>query len=117
MSLLDSTLRAVFGAAFAPLLLDGTLHVAAKDADGQVILPPAFADVPVKGHRDDAGDRQRTDWGIPGQAVRLIVLQAGVVSEPTLDDEITLAGGRWRISSIERDPAGAAWIVTGVPAR
>jgi hypothetical protein len=117
MSLLDGPLRAVFGAAFAPLLLDGMLHVAAKDADGRVMLPPVFADVPVKGHRDDAGDRQRADWGIPDRAARLIVLQAGVVSEPTPDDEITLAGGRWRISTVGRDPAGAAWILTGVPAR
>ncbi|MFE0754172.1 hypothetical protein ACFW16_09485 [Inquilinus sp. NPDC058860] len=117
MSLLDGPLRTVFGAVFAPLLPDGTLHVVAKDADGQVILPPTFADVPVKGHRDQAGDRQRADWGIPDQAARLIVLQAGVVAAPTVDDEITLAGGRWRIGSVERDPAGAAWILTGVPAR
>lgn len=117
MSLLDGPLRAVFGAAFAPLLLDGTLHVAAKDADGQVILPPVFADLPVKGHRDEVGDRQRADWNIPDRAVRLIVLQAGMTPEPTPDDEITLAGGRWRISAVERDPAGAAWILTGMPAR
>lgn len=117
MSLLDGPIRAVFGAAFAPLLLDGTLHVAAKDPDGGLVLPPVFADVPVKGHRDETGDRQRADWGIPDRAARLIVLQAGVAAEPTPDDEITLAGGRWRISSVERDPAGAAWILTGMPAR
>jgi hypothetical protein len=116
MSLLDGPLRAVFGAAFAPLLLGGTLHVAARDADGGMILPPVFADVPVKGHRDEIGDRQRADWGIPDRAVRLIVLQAGVAAAPTLDDEITLAGGRWRISTVECDPAGAAWILTGMPA-
>ncbi|MBW8725444.1 MAG: hypothetical protein JF625_09860 [Inquilinus limosus] len=116
MSLLDGSLRAVFGAAFAPLLLDGTLHVAVKDADGGMILPPVFADVPVKGHRDEIGDRQRADWGIPDRAVRLIVLQAGVAAAPTLDDEITLTGGRWRISTIACDPAGAAWILTGMPA-
>ena len=117
MPLLDGAIRAVFGAAFAPLLLDGTLHVAAKDADGQVILPPVFADLPVKGHRDEVGDRQRADWNIPDRAARLIVLQAGLASEPTPDDEITLAGGRWRIGTVERDPAGAAWILTGMPAR
>ncbi|OWJ68709.1 hypothetical protein [Inquilinus limosus] len=116
MSLLDGSLRAAFGAALGPLLLDGMLHVAAKDAGGGVILPPVFADVPVKGHRDEIGDRQRADWGIPDRAARLIVLQAGVAAEPTPDDEITLAGGRWRISAVERDPAGAAWILTGMPA-
>lgn len=106
----------VFGAAFAPLLLDGTLHVAAKDAGGRLILPPAFADVPVRGHRDEVGDRQRADLGIPDRAARLIVLQACVAAAPTLDDEITLAGGRWRIGAVDHDPAGAAWILTGVPA-
>lgn len=116
MSLLDGPLRVVFGAAFAPLLLDGTLHVAAKDTDGGMILPPVFADVPVKGHRDEIGDLQRADWGVPDRAVRLIVLQAGVAATPTLDDEITLAGGRWRISTVDSDPAGAAWVLTGVPA-
>jgi hypothetical protein len=116
MTLLDGALRAAFGAAFAPLLLDGTLHVLTKDGDGRVILPPVFADVPVKGHRDEIGDRQRADWGIPDRAARLIVLQAGVAAEPTADDEITLAGGRWRIGTVERDPAGAAWILTGMPA-
>ncbi|KGM34991.1 hypothetical protein [Inquilinus limosus] len=116
MSLLDGALQAMFGAAFGPLLLDGTLHVAAKDAEGGMILPPVFVDVPVKGHRDELGDRQRADWGIPDRAVRLVVLQANVAAEPTPDDEITLAGGRWRIGTVERDPAGAAWILTGMPA-
>jgi len=116
MALLDGSLRAVFGAAFAPLLLDGVLHVVVKDADGGVILPPTFADVPVKGHRDEADDKQRADWGVPDRAVRLIVLQAGVAAAPTLDDEITLAGSRWRIGTVERDPAGAVWILTGEPA-
>jgi hypothetical protein len=116
MGLLDGRLRAVFGAAFARLLPDGTLHVAAKDADGQVILPLVFTDVPVKGHRDDVTDRQRADWGIPDRAARLIVLQAGVAAVPTPDDEITLAGGRWRIGAVERDPAGVAWVLTGMPA-
>jgi hypothetical protein len=116
MPLFDGHFRTVFGAAFAPLLLDGALHVVAKDAAGQVILPPAFADAPIKGHRDESSDRQRADWTIPDRAARLIVLQAGVAAAPTPDDEITLAGGRWRISTVEQDPAGAAWILTGVPA-
>jgi hypothetical protein len=116
MPLFDGYFRTVFGAAFAPLLPDGTLHVAAKDADGQVIQPASFADIPVKGHRDESSDRQRADWSIPDRAARLIVLQAGVAAAPTPDDEITLAGGRWRISAVEQDPAGAAWILTGVPA-
>jgi hypothetical protein len=115
MDLLDGSLRAVFGAALAPLLPDGTLHVVAKDANGQVVLPPIFANRPVKGHRDELSDRQRADWGVPDRAVRLVVLQAGITMAPTPDDEITLAGVRWRISTVDCDPAGAAWVLTGMP--
>lgn len=115
MGLLDGTLQAVFGAAFGVFYMSGTLHVIGKDADGQVILPPTFTAVPIKGQQDALSDRQRADWGIPDSGVLLIVLQAGVATAPTADDEITLAGQRWRISNIDRDPAQAAWTMAGVP--
>jgi len=114
--LLDGGLQAIFGAAFAPLYLDGTLHRIGKDADGQVITPVTFTDVPIKGQQDKLKDEQRRDWKIPDRGVLLIVLQAGVPAAPTDDDEITLAGQRWRISHIDRDPAQAAWTMAGVPA-
>lgn len=116
MGLLDGGLQAIFGAAFRPLYLDGKLHRIGKDADGQVVVPVTWTDVDIKGQRDDYTDLQRRDWKIPDKAVRLIVLQAGVSAEPTADDEITLAGQRWRISNISRDPASAAWIMMGQPA-
>lgn len=116
MGLLDGGLQAIFGAAFAPIYLSGTLHRIGKDGSGAIIKPVAWTDVAIKGQRDDYTDLQRADWNIPQKAVRLIVLQAGVPAEPTADDEITLAGRRWRISNISRDPASAAWIMMGQPA-
>lgn len=116
MGLLDGGLQAIFGAAFRPIYLDGTLHRIGKDGDGAIILPVTWSDVPIKGQRDDYSDKQRQDWNIPDKAVRLIVLQAGVGAEPTADDEITLMGQRWRISNISRDPAAAAWTMMGMPA-
>lgn len=114
--LLDGGLAAVFAAAFAPIYLPGTLHRIGKDADGAIIKPVTWTDVPIRGQRDDYTDLQRADWNIPQKAVRLIVLQTGVPAEPTDDDEITLLGQRWRISNISRDPAAAAWTMMGMPA-
>ncbi|WP_343711905.1 hypothetical protein [Inquilinus sp.] len=116
MGLLDGGLQGIFGAAFAPLYLAGTLHRIGKDAEGQVVTPVTWTDVPIRAQQDELSDQQRRDWGIPSRGVLLIVLQAGVAAEPTDDDEITVAGQRWRISHIERDPAQAAWTMAGQPA-
>jgi hypothetical protein len=115
MGLLDGGLAAIFGAAFGTIYLPGKLHVIGKDADGQVITPVTWSDVDIRGQRDDYSDKQRQDWKIPDKAVRLIVLQAGVATAPTADDEITLLGQRWRVSNISRDPAAAAWTMIGQP--
>lgn len=114
MGLLDGGLQRIFGAAFAPLYLAGTLHRIGKDADGQIVRPVTWADVPIRGQQDDYSDSLRAEGKVPDGAVRLIVLQAGITAEPTTDDEITLAGKRWRISNIGRDPAAAAWTMMGI---
>lgn len=117
MGLLDTRrLQAIFGAIFAPLYAAGTLHIIGRDADGRIIRPVTWTDLSIQGQSDNGSDQLRADGTIPGQVSQLIVLQAGMAVSPTPDDEITLAGRRWRISSVSRDPADAAWVVLAIPA-
>lgn len=117
MGLLDTRrLQAIFGAIFAPLYAAGTLHIIGRDANGRIIKPVTWTDLPIRGQLDSGSDQQRADWAIPGQMVQVIVLQAGVPVAPTPDDEMTLAGRRWRISGVSRDPADTAWMVLAIPA-
>lgn len=116
MGLLDGGLQAIFGAAFAPLFLDGVLHVIAKDVSGAIIKPVTFTDVPVKLMPDSLEALLKQGWQIPDRAIALIVLQAGIAAAPTLDDQITDgAGARWRVSKIGQDPSRGAWIILGTP--
>lgn len=103
--------QAVFGAYF----LDGTLHRQTLDADGAPMRPPAFVDAPIKVQVDSIRAENRPA-GIPDKAVRILVLQGGVSPAPTLDDEITARGARYRIMApIASDPANIGWDLMGMP--
>lgn len=115
MGLLDGGLAAVFGGAFGPLFLDGTLHVESLVPDGEGGFTSTFVDHPVKGMVDSYSDAYRTQFGIPETDVKLIVLQFGATGAPSTDAQITLRGTRYSIQSIEQDPAQAAWTIRGRP--
>lgn len=117
MGLLDGGLRAVFGGAFGPLFLDGTLHAATTVSDGEGGFVRSFVDHPVKGMVDTYSDEFRARTGVPDTDVRLIVLQFGVTVVPDTDAQITLRGTRYAIQAIEQDPAQAAWTMRGRPVR
>ncbi len=106
--------QAVFGAYFTP----GLLHRQTLDADGLVIQPPQFTDVPIKVQVDSISAIERTAGGgaIPDRAVRILVLSGGVSPAPTQDDEITADGVRYRIAApIKSDPAKIGWDLMAVP--
>lgn len=115
MGLLDGALQAVFGGAFGPLFLDGTLHAASTVPDGEGGFTTAFTDHAIKGMVDTYTDEYRARNGIPETDVKLIVLQFGVAGIPTLDGQITLRGARYSIQAIGQDPAQAAWTIRGRP--
>ena len=44
------------------------------------------------------------------------MLRAGVVVAVALDDSLTVAGVTYRVTSVDRDPAGAGFVLVAVPA-
>jgi len=116
MGLFDSVRamgQAVFGAYFTP----GLLHRQLLDADGATFQPPQFAaGVGILVQVDSITAAER-NTGVPDQTMRLLVLQGGISPAPTLDDEVTAAGVRYRIMApIASDPANIGWDLRGVPA-
>lgn len=116
MPLLDSALGAVFGAALAPLMRDAVLHKVAEAGAPGGRFTATTTDYPVKASRDSVSATDRAASGLPADAVRLVVLLAGLPVTVELDDGLTLGGASYRVIGVEGDPAGAAAIATGVPA-
>lgn len=129
MGLLDGGLKDIFGTAFAPILLDGLLHVPvrvdATDGDisetfsGDIGQPAATA---CKAVAIEMTDRQRDAGGYNARDVLIIVLQKGInldVSEkfqitakkPGTTDDVRYA----LRTPITVDPAGATWTLVGSP--
>ncbi|WP_427023035.1 hypothetical protein ACP4J4_10360 [Aureimonas ureilytica] len=117
MGLLDGGLQATFGAIFSPLFLDATLHTDRKQTivGGRPTGPVTWTDTACKGMVDTYSDSYRLRTGIPDTDVRLIVLQQGVAAKPSTDSEITIRGARYKIMSVEMDPAQASWTFRGRP--
>lgn len=117
MGLLDGDLQSIFGGVFAPFFLDGVLHSDPKVeyANGRPSGETTWTDTPVKGMVDNYSERYKATNGIPETDVKVIVLQAGIATEPSLDAEISIRGTRYRIMAIGQDPAQAAWEFRGRP--
>ena len=116
MSLLDGALAAVFGAALAPLFLNGILHKVTDADTGAGGFAPATQDYPVKVAVEALSDRARAASGFPDPAVRIDLLAAGLAVQPDLDDLVTVSGRTYRIIRVDTDPAGAAFALVAVPA-
>ena len=115
MSLLDGSLSAVFGAAFAGLFRDAILAKLAATDDGSGGFVIAFTSYPVKAMVEAVSDRARAGSGLPDLAVTIVVLQAGLAVALDLDDQVTVAGASYRVIRVDADPAGAAWTAVAVP--
>lgn len=68
------------------------------------------------------GEGVRSNWkasvalakGYPTNAVMILVMQNGIMPEPTLVDTITIMGDTYRIIDISKDPVDATWTLAAV---
>jgi hypothetical protein len=115
MGLLNGDLAGVFAAAFGPIYLDATLHRAntfTDDGSGGG-TGSGFADgEPVKAQLESASQGMRAAEGYTDTDQRILVLASGV-APISVDDQITVAGTRWGIASVGRDPAHAYYDLHG----
>lgn len=117
MGLFDAV-QAVGQAVFGGYFRVGVLHRQRLNADGLVLDPAAFDDVPVKVQVDSISSTERALAGgrIPDKAIRILVLSGDVSPAPTQDDEITAGGVRYRIGApIKSDPANVGWDLMALP--
>lgn len=115
MGLLDGGLQAVFGAAFAPIYLAGTLHRASRTEADNGDVTVTWTDAPIRYQPDKITEAMRRAEGFTDKDAAFIILQSGVSPAPTTADEIT-AGGRWAVKSVDADPANTHWVVRASPA-
>lgn len=119
MGLLDGGIQAVFGAAFSGLYLDGTLHrdltTPIYDGKGSIVGYAGGGDVAVKVQVDGATYAMRQSEGYSEGDVRVIVLARGIPAI-TADMELTARDVRYKIASVEIDPAASHYICRGRPA-
>lgn len=110
MGILDGdSLSSVIGAAFKGLYATGKLHIVTKDGSGQVVLPETFTDYDCSLQQDRYSAFVRANAGIPDKDSRFLILQSGMTVTPTVDDELTFAGKRWRVRTVDQDPARSYW--------
>lgn len=92
-----------------------TLHKASETLDKY--------GAPTRTFVDHAGQGVRLRWnatvamqrGYPADAVKILILQSDTPA-PTIADEISVGGERWRIIDVTRDPVDATWVMAGVRA-
>lgn len=111
--LFGTDFTSAIGGAFAGQLLPGTLHKASTTRTESGATVATFVDHPCEGVRSKWSLGQSVARGYPANTVKLLVLQASLAVAPGLDDEITLAGGRYRVVDVDQDAGGATWSVFG----
>lgn len=112
MGLLDGDVAAFFSETFSGLYLDATLHRATLTDDGSGGGAVTWTDEPVKAQLDAATQAMRDAPGYVDTDMRILVLAHGV-AEINADSQITVAGKRWSIANVGRDPALAYYDLHG----
>jgi hypothetical protein len=113
MGLLDGGLASVFSAAFDGVYLDASLYRATTTFGGDGGGSKAYAAAePVKAQLESATHAMRAAEGYTDTDQRILVLASGV-APISVDDQITVAGTRWGIASVGRDPAHAYYDLHG----
>lgn len=112
MGLLDGGVAAIFAQAFSGFYLDATLHRAGEITyTNGVITGNGSTDIPAKAQIDAATYAMVNSDGYVDGDMRILILNPGV--PVTTDDEITVAGTRWKIQSVTQDPAIAYYECRG----
>lgn len=117
----------MFASVLSGIYLSGTLHHTTLIDDGKGGWSSVVNDYPIKGHRNTANEEMMrfnlatgpgaVESGHTGVVAKLIVLQEGVPHEITTNDQITLAGARWSVFSVDTDPAASHWVLGAVQLR
>lgn len=116
MGLLDGGMASIMGAAFGSIYLPATLwrkRAAVRDAGGSITSGGGFDEIACRAMRDSVTERMRLAGGYTDRDVRILVLAASFSGTITTDDEITVAGTRYAVASVDMDPAGAAYELRG----
>lgn len=107
MGLLDGGLSRIFGAAFGSLYLPATLHravTAVRDAGGTVTNPGGFTNLPCRAQLEAVAEGFNVREDVVDRSQRIFVLAASITGSITPDDQVTVAGQRYQVISVDRDP-------------
>lgn len=110
MALLDGALARVFGAAFAGTYLPATLQRVTFERQRGGSLVESVAELPCRAQVDAASEAMGAAAGEP--EVRVLILAASLASGAiTTDDRLVVGGRRYAVAQVDRDPAGALFIL------
>lgn len=113
MGLLDGGAQAIIGSVLAGFYLPAILHKLPVDANG-VPTGGAAVDHAIKVQRENWTQNDRSNE-LPANSTKFFILQLNAPSEPTVDDEMTFRGVRYRIAAMPgNDPADICWIIAAV---
>lgn len=112
MGLLDGGISALVSSALAGLYLDATLHRWSTTPDGRGGGTSSFDDEPVKAQLDATTQAQRMSEGYSDSDQRILVLAYGL-DPPSVDDEISVRGQRWKIASVFTSAASSYYELRG----
>lgn len=107
MALLDGGLARLFGAALGGLYLPATLHRVMQTRVRGGSTVETVVDLPCRAQIEGASEAMRAAAGATERDVRIFVLASSLAGPVTTADQISLAGQRYAIAAVARDPAGA----------
>lgn len=113
MGLLDGGAQSIIGSVLAGFYLTATLHKLPIDGNGVPTGAPAV-DHSIKVQRETwtASDRSTE---LPANSTKFFILQLNAPAVPTVDDEMTFNGIRYRIAAMPgNDPADVCWTIAAV---
>lgn len=90
-----------------------TLHKITETLDNYGAPSRVAVDHPAQGVRLQWNATVAMKRGYPADAVKILILQSDTPA-PTITDEISIDGERWRVIDVERDPVDATWVMAGV---